>query len=327
MQQPDPKRNSVVVLARLWPSVKKPRSRKELLKSIGPLVGGSAEQAWSAAVKEGWVEEKSRRLSERGREELRTRLGFEVLPKVRDWKSAQGMLARAALGIERDADFAAGAVCAVHDLGKAKTLAGAVDRLAWRQLGVETDAPFRALDVQRHLLKHLVPADARLEAESFRRMVATRALGAPNLPAMQSAAVKRWLADTKAATIAVKPEKAAPPMVVPKAPENSNRGETSLDEFAAAVTAAARRPGVTRFHDDRAFIGSIWENMRGRAPVFDMPLDQFKEKLVAAHRQRLLRMSRADLVQAMDPAEVARSEARYMSATFHFVALSAGGAR
>ncbi|MET0390976.1 MAG: hypothetical protein ABW321_33705, partial [Polyangiales bacterium] len=105
-------------------------------------------------------------------------------------------------------------------------------------------------------------------------------------------------------------------------PDNDNaRGTVSLADFAAAVVQATRAPGVRRFHDDRAFIGSLWENMRGRAPVGDMPLAHFKERLIEAHRNQLLRMSRADLIAAMDPAEVARSEARYLESTFHFVAL------
>ena len=38
-----------------------------------------------------------------------------------------------------------------------------------------------------------------------------------------------------------------------------------------------------------------------------------------AHRQGELRLARADLVAAMDPELVARSEIGYLNATFHFV--------
>jgi hypothetical protein len=101
--------------------------------------------------------------------------------------------------------------------------------------------------------------------------------------------------------------------------------QPTLAEFARAVIEAAKSPKVARFHSDRAFIGSIWEHMRGARPIFDMSLEEFKHKLVQAHRARLLRITRADLVAAMDPREVERSEARYQDATFHFVALDAGG--
>ena len=101
--------------------------------------------------------------------------------------------------------------------------------------------------------------------------------------------------------------------------------QATLADFARAVIDAAKGPKVARFHSNRAFIGSIWEHMRGAQPIFDMPLDEFKHKLVQAHRARLLRITRADLVAAMDPREVERSEARYQDATFHFVALDAGG--
>jgi hypothetical protein len=47
--------------------------------------------------------------------------------------------------------------------------------------------------------------------------------------------------------------------------------------------------------------------------------DAFKARLVSAHRQQLLELSRADLVEAMDPKDVDASEARYLRSTFHFV--------
>jgi hypothetical protein len=86
-------------------------------------------------------------------------------------------------------------------------------------------------------------------------------------------------------------------------------------------------PTVARFHDDRAFIGSVWEQMHDLGLLGSMTLAEFKARLIAAHRDGLLRITRADLVGAMDPDEVERSEARYQDATFHFVALEAGGAR
>ena len=50
-----------------------------------------------------------------------------------------------------------------------------------------------------------------------------------------------------------------------------------------------------------------------------MGLDAFKSRLVEAHRADLLTLVRADLVEAMDPQDVAASEARYLNATFHFI--------
>ncbi len=50
-----------------------------------------------------------------------------------------------------------------------------------------------------------------------------------------------------------------------------------------------------------------------------MSYDQFKEFLALANNFRHLDLSRADLVQAMDPDDVRLSEVHYLNATFHFI--------
>jgi hypothetical protein len=282
------------------------------------------------AVDEGWIGDGAR-LTQAGRRELSKRLGIDVLPQVKTWLAVQrSVLARLVLGMTPatgKSDFAADVICATHALEPCSTLRAAVDRLAWRAVGLETDAKFDALAVQRHLLREIVPNDRKLEPRKFRQLVAARSLQlqVADNDRLRHSAVRRWVVGMKLCDSRVVVQ-ASRGLVVTEN-DNTNRGETSIERFATAVVDAARQPGVSRFHDDRAFIGSIWEHMRGREPVFDMSLDTFKDRLVQAHRQKLLRMSRADLVQAMDPAEVERSEARYLSATFHFVGLQAGGAR
>ena len=48
-----------------------------------------------------------------------------------------------------------------------------------------------------------------------------------------------------------------------------------------------------------------------------MTLAQFKERLVEAHRCRLLELCRADLVERMNSKDVAESETRYLDGIFH----------
>lgn len=48
-------------------------------------------------------------------------------------------------------------------------------------------------------------------------------------------------------------------------------------------------------------------------------MPEFKARLVEANRDGLLTLSRADLVEVMDPARVTESETHYLNATFHFV--------
>ena len=50
-----------------------------------------------------------------------------------------------------------------------------------------------------------------------------------------------------------------------------------------------------------------------------MDVADFKNRLVQAHRARLLELGRADLVEAMDPADVRESATPYLNAVYHFV--------
>lgn len=246
------------------------------------------------------------------------------------------------------------------------TLRAVVDYLSWRELGVETTAAFEIDAVQRYLLRAIVPHDVRVHPTTWRRMLAMRVVGAerPDAHALVRAlfalkpksrsgatgtqpsratggrtpraakagrptrATKSEPARTTNGARAAKPigtREATRPVANDNAPVT--RAQPTLADFAGAVREAARMPDVTRFHDDRAFIGSVWEQMRARGLLGSMSLDEFKARLIAAHRDGLLRITRADLVAAMDPNELERSEARYQNATFHFVALEAGGSR
>lgn len=95
-----------------------------------------------------------------------------------------------------------------------------------------------------------------------------------------------------------------------------------LAAFAATVRAlAAQSPPQDRFHDNKVFIAALWRATQ-REPHFpQLSLPEFKQRLVEANSQNLLHLSRADLVQAMDPHSVAESETAYLNATFHFVLL------
>ena len=67
------------------------------------------------------------------------------------------------------------------------------------------------------------------------------------------------------------------------------------------------------------FIAALWRTSQ-REPNFPrLSLPEFKQRLVDANSQSLLHLSRADLVQAMDPRMVAESETTFLNATFHFV--------
>jgi hypothetical protein len=55
------------------------------------------------------------------------------------------------------------------------------------------------------------------------------------------------------------------------------------------------------------------------AVIGPLGLDGFKRRLAEANNARLLDLSRADMVEAMDFDDVRLSEIPYLGATFHFV--------
>ena len=63
----------------------------------------------------------------------------------------------------------------------------------------------------------------------------------------------------------------------------------------------------------------VWRMLQSDPDFAGMGFDRFKEFLALANNSRHLDLSRADLVQAMDPDDVRLSEVHYLNATFHFI--------
>jgi hypothetical protein len=366
----DPKVLQRLVLARLLVRTKQPLTRAALLGSViraisPPVSSNSAEAAVRQALESceqlGFVVNASSRsrpsigtvsrtskkrpptqrpaLSDKGRTAAKAALGGQPPPIIKTWGQAQQLVGLSLLGRSGAAGkelqvqpLAALVLAAHHDVpASVQTLPDVVDYLAWRALGVKPTVKFTTENVQRHLLRDIVPSDVRVDQKIWRRMLAMRAVGAQGHDASALTRALLFVTPTTKGKSTADQRRAGAPSKQPARVENDNSPRTkpqpSLADFAAAVHEAARAPAVVRFHDDRAFIASVWEHMRGRRPIGDMPLAEFKQRLVAAHQRRLLRITRADLVAAMDHSEVERSEARYQDATFHFVALDAGGVR
>lgn len=343
-----------LVLVRVLLTRKSPISVTQLEKSIcaelaAQLSSADAKQAFDAALTEAENQKclqlvtppksKTKRpmLTDTGRLQALSALGLKTLPAKLDWPRARRMLALQVLapgeapGDKLSADaIATQILIAQHGLpSSVRTLTQAIERLAWRALAVETDAPFTAAAAQRHLLRDLVPADARATGSAWRRLFAMKAVQARDNSA--DALARALLMSTKPLRV-----ETSKPTTARDQPRDKRLGvgndnapgsglQPSLADFAQAVCHAARSPQVRRFHGDRAFIGSVWEHMHASKMIGEMSLDEFKARLISAHRKRLIEIVRADLVGAMDPNEVRRSEARHDNATYHFVALNAGG--
>lgn len=80
-----------------------------------------------------------------------------------------------------------------------------------------------------------------------------------------------------------------------------------LFDFAREVQAIADATGTGGFGEDKVMIAHVYREAARRHP--GLTPEGFKARLVEAGRQGLLRLSRADLVQAMDPDDVRDSAA------------------
>lgn len=175
--------------------------------------------------------------------------------------------------------------------------------IAWQAIGVESEADFNAENVIQQLVFHCAPKKttaAKVLGALAAASVGSVKTGAPDL---RAAALRKWL-------LAPSDGEGRPPE--PPADE-------SLESFAGRVLAAARRcPAAGRFGDNKVFISHVWRQLNG-GPAADDGLTNFKQRLIDANREGFLQLSRADLVEAMNPADVEESTTAYGNATFHFV--------
>ena len=74
-----------------------------------------------------------------------------------------------------------------------------------------------------------------------------------------------------------------------------------------------------RFGSEKVFIGAIWRRLEHDPRFAGMTKAQFQRHLVDAQREGILNLARADLVAAMNHAEVMSSEIRDHGSEFHFV--------
>ncbi|HEX5752519.1 MAG TPA: hypothetical protein VFZ09_40310 [Archangium sp.] len=196
-----------------------------------------------------------------------------------------------------------------------KSLTQVRDALCWKQLGIDTDKPFTAAAVQAVLLARVLQASREAEPTQAMRQLAAKSVGAKRSDAesLRLAALRSWLVPGSEPVTAPSTAPASRNVLTP-APVRED-----LQSFAERVHQAAKASTSGRFGEDKIFISHVWRALQGQVRGLDE--QAFKNRLVEANRARFLSLSRADLVEAMDPADVADSETRYLGATFHFISL------
>jgi hypothetical protein len=92
-----------------------------------------------------------------------------------------------------------------------------------------------------------------------------------------------------------------------------------LDLLSAVREAIPMIGSDGRYGKENVFVSALWQHLARDRRLPDLSIDRFKRWLVAANRDQLLDLARADLVDAMDPRLVEESEIEDLGATFHFV--------
>lgn len=310
-------RLEVLLLARLSIPSRSPlgaAALAKLLRRYAPTTLTDAE--WHATIEQALGGLEAR---DAARAELVRRVGSHSAKQWENWTDR--LLPALALGVRLDdgkslrrlalANGWAAAIAArslaVWSDGPPPSLGALCDLVVWRDLGIAGSPENCPPGIRAHFLANYIAIRETAPAKLVRQ-IAARAVEArsPELAALRDALVRRWLTGRT-------PEpyvEATAPVAVAAA------NEPSLVEAVRSAAHAARE-GV--FGDRKVFISSVWQVLRAHPPWTALPLDDFKARLVAAHRNRELVLARADLVAAMDPALVAASETQTDGATFHFI--------
>ena len=96
----------------------------------------------------------------------------------------------------------------------------------------------------------------------------------------------------------------------------------NLEAFAIKVKEAAKKSQTGWFGNNKVFISHVWQQLKQEGGDFGLTEEQYKNYLITASRQRLLRLARADLPDAANKNDVRSSEISYLTGIFHFILLA-----
>jgi hypothetical protein len=289
------------------------------------------------------------KLTRRGRSASLAALGMDALPDEFDWRAAKSRYLYSRpldlapppkkgkkKGTADSEGLQAALLARQHgfELGEAPTMRQVRDALAWRELGIETSEPITLSAVLEVLLNRVLGTKKPLPVDEVLKQLAARAAGSRRVGAgeLKNALLRRWISDAEEGVPGATPPEepgpgpngvagrtqndgaASPPVMVPFPPED----EKSEKRFAERVLAAARALETGRFGDNKVFISHVFQRLADEGAVAG-DTESFKARLVSAHVNGLLSLSRADMVEMMKPEDVDASATRYSGATFHFV--------
>jgi hypothetical protein len=339
-----------LLLARLLIAGEKGATQADLKKSLEPLLGhrwaGSAlldrVSAELALLESAGIIHRTRKgrterstLTETGTKRALEVLGLTQIPPKTTWdKLKKSVLAAKALGISvphgdaaktfsTDNGFKAALLKASYKLPFADTpkLDDAIAALCWVLLELPADRKFDVKTVQTALIQRALglsrdlgpkPDPKKELAKLLAQHVGARQSGKDEL---RNAALRRWvdgepLVDTDSTT-------STQPATIPFERPPAQSGD--LESFSRRGVEAARLAPSGRFGDNKVFIVHVWRQLQSDPAIGAHGIDAFKRRLAEANNARMLTLSRADMVEAMDADDVRQSETHYLGSSFHFV--------
>lgn len=278
------------------------------------------------------AELKPLRLTDRGRAQALVMLGLEALPPKSTWKTLLHQhVFPVAAGVPttdcetrhklKTAGYLKGYLIRQRyalDAGPVTPMAKLLEALACKELGFPEITDLKSL--QAAVLSRLVGSAQALKPKELEKQLPRVAMGTTSdtPDELRKAVLRKWLAGEENAAPEPAQTTTSPHPVIANAASYAR--PLDLPAFASAAVAAARRtPPAGWFGDNKVFISHAWQTFRQQPGGQNVDLPAFKQRLVEANREGLLRLSRADLVSAMDPADVRASETRYLNAEFHFI--------
>jgi hypothetical protein len=202
-----------------------------------------------------------------------------------------------------------------YDLPEVKTMNKALDALVCKELDLDSKGELKFKAVKAKILAGLLDVVGNPELDDFKKQLPANAVGASRTgaDALRSALLREWLREDAPAAPAATEVLDEPRAAAPPAPP------FDLAAFAERVRAAARASETGRFGDNKVFISHVWRKLRGDDAFAGVSEADFKTRLTEANHRGLLSLSRADLVEVMNPDDVRASETPYLHTSFHFV--------
>jgi hypothetical protein len=330
----------LLVLTRLLPVGEKGETPAKIQKDLEPLL----EHRWSGSVLTSQLERvliklvsvglvahrpvKSKRatppleLTSNGRETILAFLSVKQLParpKPTWGKLKHSLLLAPALGLpgpgqalSKDDGFRAIMLKRQFGLplGDYPTLRQSKAEWVRKALGMGEKEKITLETIQTALLRRELGESRAVDSKRVVDRLAARHLGArrDDLKEVRDEVLRSWIDQRSVPTTPATKVSAAPSVAA-----------FDLSRFVAYVLDAASASPTGRYGDSKVFIVHVWRALRGNPEFRGMGLQSFKDRLTEASNARLLDLSRADLVQAMDPEDVRLSQVNYLNATFHFI--------